>query len=177
MIDSEKKGLGFFFPDIDDLKKAEKAARLGAGAGFFCGVVTLLWIFFGGSENGYWPLVDVSIIFALAYGTWNFSRIAGAGGFLFYLMEKGYQLSQSDHPNMMVIILFAALFMTGMRGCFAYHRLIKTPPPSAPRTAPRTAPRPIPTPTLQPLGIPQQKTHPHPVANQSPEKKTNQQQH
>jgi len=141
----------YWWPEISDIETAKKAAHTGSAAGWFCAGATLLVIVmntFGMTSTplfniGIEALFDVLLISALAYGTWNFSRVSAVGGIVLYWGEQIYTISQLGRTSPAMLIVLSLMFIKGVRGCFAYHEF-------------KGAPTPLPTYSqtpLQPLGV------------------------
>ena len=116
------------WPDTSHLDGAKAAARKGlwaaclvvvavTGLAFYSEFVSPLLIF------DIWGLID-SLLFALvAVGIWRLSRIAAIVGLGFYLAEQWYLWTISGLGNPIVALLLTLMFVNGVRGTVAFHRL------------------------------------------------------
>ncbi|NER50910.1 MAG: hypothetical protein F6J92_30415 [Symploca sp. SIO1A3] len=103
------------------------ACVVGVGICFF----VLLSLLNSGFDSliGLESLIDVVLIFGLAFGIYKKSRIAAVIMFIYYVVSRIYiwlefgQLSISSIP---IIIVFIGCFVEGIRGTFAYHRLMQS---------------------------------------------------
>ena len=79
-------------------------------------------------------LLDAALFAAIAFGLYKHSRFAAVAGFVLYLIEKIYALVTTGNilgvGVLGVVILFG--FLNGMRGAFAYQKLLAAAPPQAP---------------------------------------------
>ena len=73
--------------------------------------------------NGF-ALLDVVLIFALAFGISRKSRACAVAMLIYFVASKIIMMVQTGHPsNVVGLILFGWLFLQGVKGTFAYHEL------------------------------------------------------
>ncbi len=77
-----------------------------------------------GFEAGYGAFLDVALFGIIAVGLFRYSRVAACAGLAFYVFEK---LSAPFVSSaIIVVIVLTLMFVNGIRGTLAYHRLRKT---------------------------------------------------
>lgn len=128
----------WFWPDVSDLDGAKDAAHYGMWCAILVAGVTAIFVvlsFFGTRLMGITPaaLLDVALFAAIAYGLSKYSRFAAVAGFVLFLIEKIYAFVVTGSilgvGVLGVIILFG--FLNGIRGAFAYQKLLAAVPPQA----------------------------------------------
>lgn len=133
----------WYWPDVSDLDGAKDATRYGMWCAMLVSGVTALFAILsslGIRLMGITPaaLLDAVIFAAIAYGLFKYSRFAAVAGFGFFLLEKIYAFITTGSilgvGVLGVIILFG--FLNGIRGAFAYQKLIAG---VAPQAVPPTA--------------------------------------
>ena len=133
----------WYWPDVSDLDGAKDATRFGMWCAILVAGVTALFVvlsFFGIRLMAITPaaLLDAALFAAIAYGLSKYSRFAAAAGFVLFLVEKIYAVVTTGSilgaGVLGVVILFG--FLNGVRGAFAYQKLLAAVPPQA---APPTA--------------------------------------
>jgi hypothetical protein len=133
----------WYWPDVSDLDGAKDATRFGMWCAILVAGVTALFVvlsFFGIRFMAITPaaLLDAALFAAIAYGLSKYSRFAAAAGFALFLVEKIYAVVATGSilgaGVLGVVILFG--FLNGVRGAFAYQKLLAAGPPQA---APPTA--------------------------------------
>lgn len=130
----------YYWPEIYDYESAKKAVNLGAGAGFFCAGATLLVIFLNSLgifekkilDIDSYAFLDVIVIASLAYGTKQFSRFAAVSSLIVYWAERIYAMSTGETlGGPFMVAMMTVMFISGIRGAFAFHQF-KNEPPAAP---------------------------------------------
>ena len=117
-----------------DLQKAEKAIKGAWIAAVISGSVTLLvavLALLGVRLFNFtaWVLIDVALIFGLAYGIYRRSRVCAVIMFVYFIISKIYILvTAGGVTGLPLAIVFAYFFFQGIRGTFAYHSLKKNSP-------------------------------------------------
>jgi hypothetical protein len=128
----------WFWPDVSDVDGAKDAAHYGMWCAILVAGFTALFVvlsFLGTRLMGVTPaaLVDVALFAAIAYGLSKYSRFAAVAGFVLFLIEKIYAFVVTGSilgvGVLGVIILFG--FLNGIRGAFAYQKLLAAVPPQA----------------------------------------------
>jgi hypothetical protein len=78
-------------------------------------------------------LVDAVLFGAIAFGIFKHSRFAAVAGFVLYLIEKLYAISQQGVLAAGVLgVVFLIGFLNAIRGTFAYQKLLAEQAKSAP---------------------------------------------
>jgi hypothetical protein len=126
----------WYWPDVSDQEGAKDAMRLAMWCAILVAGMTGLFVvfsFFGVRLMGITPaaLLDVALFAATAYGLYKHSRFAAVAGFVLFLLEKIYAFVTTGSilgvGVLGVIILIG--FLNGVRGAFAYQKLIAATPP------------------------------------------------
>jgi hypothetical protein len=103
-----------------------------AVAGFTAIAVVLPFVFFiGVPKSVSATLADAIVFAAIAYGISRFSRFAAVAGFVLFLLEKIYAYVTTGTilgVGVVGVVLLIG-FLNGVRGAFAYHKLLATAPP------------------------------------------------
>jgi asparagine N-glycosylation enzyme membrane subunit Stt3 len=106
-------------------EEAEKAIRNAWIAGIISGVVTLLAIFFLAGFDLF-NLIDVALIFGLTFGIYKKSRAAAVIMLIYYTISQIlFRLEQGTMSGIFLTLVFLYFYFQGIRGTFAYHKLIK----------------------------------------------------
>ncbi|MEW6737653.1 MAG: hypothetical protein AB1489_40610 [Acidobacteriota bacterium] len=118
--------------DIRNANKAIKDARI---AGIVLGIATLgfaLILDFIATDLtedvglDLWVIVDVALIFGLTYGIHRKNRACAVIMFLYYVCSKLFLIATSGRvAGLVPAIFFSYAFYQGIRGTFAYHKLMK----------------------------------------------------
>ncbi|MDP9268517.1 MAG: hypothetical protein M3P27_09380 [Acidobacteriota bacterium] len=119
-----------FWPEVTDLESAKKACRTAAGAAFFIAGLTAIvaGIALAGTTvipgiSG-WALVDAAIFLVLGIFLRRFSRTAAVIALVLFILERISMMTQDTSPASLPLGIFLTLmFITGVRGAFAYRRL------------------------------------------------------
>jgi len=128
----------WYWPDVSDLDGAKDATKYGMWCAILVATVTALLSvlsLFGFSimHISWSALLDAAIFGVIAFGLSRHSRIAAVAGFALFLGEKIYTAyvvgSILGIGVLGIIILFG--FFNGMRGAFAYQKLLAAMPPQA----------------------------------------------
>jgi hypothetical protein len=112
-----------------DLQKAEKAIKSAWIAAVISGSITLfvaVLALVGVRLFNFtaWVLIDVVLIFGLAYGIYRKNRVCAVIMFIYFIISKIYMLvTVGGLAGLPLAILFAYFFFQGIRGTFAYHKL------------------------------------------------------
>jgi serine/threonine-protein kinase len=73
-----------------------------------------------------WELIDVALIFGLAFGIYKKSRACAVIMFVYFIASKILLMMQTGRPTgVPLAIIFAYYFWQGIAGTFAYHKLDK----------------------------------------------------
>ncbi|HEX8298399.1 MAG TPA: hypothetical protein VF594_04495, partial [Rubricoccaceae bacterium] len=119
----------FHFDDADD---ARAVTRRAAYAGIVSAVLTAAlatWALaspdgvFGGTIDA-WAFLDVALVLALSAGTYRGNRFAATALLVVYVAEQvASRVPTGNTGGLFVSGLFTVLFVQGMLGAFALHRL------------------------------------------------------
>lgn len=120
------------WPDLKDLGSSQQACRNAAGACFVVAAITGLVaaLALAGTTllpgiDG-WALVDAGIFALLGLFLRRFSRIAAVFALVLFLLERILMLAEHPTPAGLPLALILAVFLIGgVRGSFAYHRLLQ----------------------------------------------------
>lgn len=122
-----------FWPDIQDLEDAKKAARNGAWVCFFIAIVTtgVILLQMSGkvklfAEIGPAAFVDVALFTFVGIFLLIYSRTAAVIGLVLYIAEQAYMMSQTGFRFNLMVIFFTLALIASVRGTFAYHEIKKT---------------------------------------------------
>jgi hypothetical protein len=114
-------------PEIpDDIRKKIKGASIAAAISGSITLVVTLIAMSGTDILGFsaWELVDVALIFGLAFGIYKKSRTCAVAMLLYFVVSKIILMVESGKPSG---LLWAAIFIyyywQGVSGTFAYHKL------------------------------------------------------
>lgn len=125
-------GLDYDPEETKDLQGAESLISCSLGAALLSASITLVLSViscFGYSPLGMTPLsfIDVVVVFALAYGIYRKSRICAVIIFIYWVVGKiGQSIAIEEAGPLVAGVFFGFYFFQGIRGTFAYHRLIKS---------------------------------------------------
>jgi serine/threonine-protein kinase len=114
-------------PEIpEDIRKKIKSAWVAAAiSGSITLVVTLISMS-GTDILGFsaWELIDVGLIFGLAFGIYRKSRACAVVMLSYFIISKIILMVESGKPSGVVLsIIFIYYFWQGVSGTFAYHKL------------------------------------------------------
>ncbi|HEY0505269.1 MAG TPA: hypothetical protein VGD42_17440 [Lysobacter sp.] len=107
------------------LKKIRNAWVAAVVSGGVTLVVTLVAIS-GTSILGFtaWELLDVALVFGLAFGIYKKSRICAVLMLGYFVMAKIFIMIEAGAPRgLLLAIVFAYFFFQGAAGTFEYHKL------------------------------------------------------
>ena len=114
--------------NIDKKIKHARTAAMVSGTITMAGSITLIM---NQAQGGFsllnlLSLVDVLIIFSMAYGIYRKSRTCAVLMFEYFLLSKIFNISISTHVSSGVLItgsIFLFFLFQGITGTFAYHKL------------------------------------------------------
>lgn len=76
-----------------------------------------------------WTLIDVALIFGLAYGIWRKSRVCAVLMLAYFLMSKILLVIQTGQfQGGLLALIFFYYYLRGAIATFAYHRLAEVNP-------------------------------------------------
>jgi hypothetical protein len=125
-----------WWPPVTYREGAREAARLGAGAAAFVAGVTALFsvlaIFGAQIFTGFSPtsLVDAGLFAIVAWRTYRMSRSWAVVGLSLFIVERAYSIyahGMTAMAGFVVGILLLLAFVNGVRGTFAYHKMVTQP--------------------------------------------------
>ena len=116
---------------LDTPEAAAKATRIAALAAGASALLTLVMIGLatrqGGPFAGYldaWSLLDVALLAGLGVGVYRKSRVSAVLLLVYYLVSQvTMRIQLNNTSGLAVAALFVLLYVQGVRGAFAYHRL------------------------------------------------------
>jgi hypothetical protein len=112
----------------DEVMKKIKAAWIAAVcSGTITLIVVVIAMVTGKKvmDLGLWNLVDVILIFGLAFGIYKKSRTCAVIMLVYFAASKIFQVVETGQANGLVMgILFTILFVQGVIGTFQYHRIL-----------------------------------------------------
>ena len=116
-------------PTLSTIEGAKKAIQYAAWAAFLSAAITFILatialsgtkIMGMGAEN----YIDVLILAGLGFGVLKASRICAVVLFIYFVGNIVLRLSEGQQTGAIAsAIIWGALYLNGMRGAFAYHRL------------------------------------------------------
>jgi hypothetical protein len=114
-------------PDVE--KKIKSAWIAACISGVITLVVTLIAM--SGTELlGFdaWSLLDVGMIFALAFGIYKRSRACAVTMLAYFVISKIILMVESGKPSgLLMALIFGYYFWQGVQGTFTYHKLKRAP--------------------------------------------------
>ena len=117
-----------FWPAVGDEQAAVLAARQGFHAAVYCSIVTAIFAVLGGfgfkiMDFDLWNLTDAALMALLAFGIRRMSRTAALIAFLYYVAGRIDLWAEYGSQNPVIAGIFVLMFLSAVRGTFAYHRL------------------------------------------------------
>lgn len=121
-----------FWPAVGDEQAAVLAARQGFHAAMYCSIVTAVFAVLGGfgfqiMDFNLWNLTDAVLIALLAFGIRRMSRTAALIALLYYVAGRIDLWTEYGPQNPVIAGIFVLMFLSAVRGTFAYHRLKRRP--------------------------------------------------
>jgi len=115
------------WPTIRDRQTARLAGRQGFHAAVFCSVVTAGLAVLGGlgfKIMGFdlWCLIDAGLMGLLALGIHRMSRTAALIALLYYVAGRIDLWSQYGLQAPVMVAIIGLMFLSSVRGTFAFHR-------------------------------------------------------
>jgi len=133
----------WYWPDVSELDGAKDATKYGMWCAIIVAAITailsvLAIMGVGVTGISASALVDAVMFAGIAYGRSRYSRFAAVAGFVLYLAEKIYTYVQTGSilgvGVLAIVVLFG--FLNGIRGVFAYQKLLAAVPPEVAPGAP-----------------------------------------
>ena len=117
-----------FWPAVGDEQAAVLAARQGFHAAVYCSIVTAIFAVLGGFgfkilDFDLWNLTDAALMALLAFGIRRMSRTAALIALLYYVAGRIDLWAEYGSQNPVIAGIFVLMFLSAVRGTFAYHRL------------------------------------------------------
>ncbi len=124
---NQKKNYSLW-PSVGDELAAILAARQGFHAAMYCSIVTAVCAVLGGFGFqilglDLWSLIDAGLIALLAVGIRRMSRTAAVAALLYYVAGRIDLWAEYGLQNPVIAGIFVLMFLSAVRGTFAYHRL------------------------------------------------------
>jgi hypothetical protein len=126
------KEADWIWPTITDTISAKKASKQGFVACAFCAGATLLFVILSMFDiNPYdfdiWSLSDVVLFIVIGWGIYKMNRFAAMAGLVLYIVERVFAWFEHSPKGYVMTIIFTVMFISSIRGVFAYHRYQKEP--------------------------------------------------
>jgi len=124
---NRKKGFSLW-PTVGDEQAAVLAARQGFHAAVYCSIVTAIFAVLGGFgfkilDFDLSNLTDAALMALLAFGIRRMSRTAALIALLYYVAGRIDLWAEYGSQNPVIAGIFVLMFLSAVRGTFAYHRL------------------------------------------------------
>jgi cellobiose-specific phosphotransferase system component IIC len=124
---NRKKGFSLW-PALGDEQAAVLAARQGFHAAVYCSIVTAIFAVLGGfgfkiMDFNLWNLTDAGLMALLAFGIRRMSRTAAVIALLYYVARRIDLWAEYGFQNPVIAAIFVLMFLSAVRGTFAYYRL------------------------------------------------------
>jgi hypothetical protein len=124
---NRKKGFSLW-PTVGDEQAAVLAARQGFHAAVYCSIVTAIFAVLGGFgfkilDFDLWNLTDAALMALLAFGIRRMSRTAALIALLYYVAGRIDLWAEYGSQNPVIAGIFVLMFLSAVRGTFAYHSL------------------------------------------------------
>lgn len=75
-----------------------------------------------------WALIDVALIFLLAFGIYKKSRTAATFMFAYFLLSKIWIIAETGKPSGLIVsLVFLYFYFHAMVGTYQYQKLMKSP--------------------------------------------------
>jgi len=138
----------WYWPDVSDSDGAKDATKYGMWCAIIVAAITaglsVLTIMGMGIRGiSAYALIDAFALAGIAYGLSRYSRFAAVAGFVLYLAEKIYTYVVTGSILGVGVLALVVLFglLNGIRGAFAYQKLLVAAPPQS--VPPAVAPGPL----------------------------------
>jgi hypothetical protein len=123
-----RKKSSSLWPAVEDENAAIRAARQGFYAAVCCSVVTAIFAVMGGfgipiMGFNLWCLTDAGLMAGLAFGIRRMSRAAAVIALLYYVACRIDLWAQYGFQSPIIAGFFVLMFVSAIRGTFAYRRL------------------------------------------------------
>ena len=119
-------------PEVEIPEPIRQRIRAGYIAAVVSGVWTLglsIFAIYGNTDNslfGIWTLIDVVVIFALAFGIYKRSRFAASFMVAYFFLSKVLIILETGRITGGILsIIFAYYFIRATIGTFQYHAFLK----------------------------------------------------
>ena len=116
-----------------DMGKAKSAIKNAWIAGAISGVLTMIFSLIGAFGYDLWSLIDAFLILGLSFGIYKKNRACAVILFVYWIGSKILQIVElgvqgqvgSSIGTLPIAIIFGYYFFQGIRGTFAYRRIVK----------------------------------------------------
>jgi hypothetical protein len=114
---------------VRSVEGARRAAKRGTWAAALGATVTSTAVLRGRHGLTAWNWIDVLLVVLIAWGIYRMSRVAAIAGLVLYIIERIPLLFAETTAPILAGRAFFGLFMlllfvNGVRGTFAHHRLV-----------------------------------------------------
>jgi hypothetical protein len=110
-----------------ELKKAEDLIKVAWIAGIISGLLTLILSLVPGGMLEAGNVVDAMLIFGLSFGIYRKSRICAVLLLVYFILNTMVTWAERGvGPGLPVALIFGYCFIQGLRGTFAYHKIVKS---------------------------------------------------
>jgi hypothetical protein len=124
-----RRFIAALWPPVDTLQSARGAARYGTWAAVLNALGTTISVLLRDQAGPSW--IDVILVLALAWAIQRMSRVAAVVCLVWYVLGRIPFLTGASPAIMAVRLILMACWtlalINGVRGTFAYHRLLKKP--------------------------------------------------
>ena len=138
-MNTATKSTNVFWPKINDLPSASAASDLGFWAALAVALITAVFATIALVANtdilaiNAWAYFDAVLFALIAWRIKRRSRAFAVAGLCLFIIEKIVQFSQPEvaSSGAVMAVLFLLLFISGVRGTFAFHRFSREEAPAA----------------------------------------------
>ena len=123
-----KKVKNWWWPKISDQSGAIEASKAGFWAALTVAIITAIFATIAlvtqkeiASVNA-WAYLDAVLFSIIAWRIKNYSKIFAIVGVVLFLIEKVIQIQSNGAQGWPLAIILLLMFVSGVRGVFAYHR-------------------------------------------------------
>lgn len=120
-----------------DLKRANRAINLACGGGVVSGLFTLndsiiAWFGYSFARAAIFNFLGAILIFGMTFGIYKKNKVCAIILFVYWVASKSvaskvmYVQPKGYLPGIFIAILFGYFFFEGIRGTFAYHKIVKS---------------------------------------------------
>jgi hypothetical protein len=128
----KKKSNNWWWPKITDQASAIEASRAGFWAAVVVAVITAVFATISlVSQEAIatidpWAYFDAVLFAVIAWRIRRYSRFFAVAGVVLFVIEKAIQAQTQGANGWPLAIVLLLMFISGVRGVFAYHRFSRT---------------------------------------------------